>query len=171
MFDIDAIKSFFIKKHENQACGLYSYSHHLEHVFLIAQKYKLSLLIQAGSWGHDSKEDTDTTDEELFELTKSKEFVEIIECVTDEPGKNRKERKRKTYLKIRENADAIGLKLCDRIANVESCIIVENHSLFRMYLKEHSEFKEMLKIDDTYPKLWDHLEKLFKIGLKSLNRR
>lgn len=46
-------------------------------------------------------------------------MAEIVFCVTNEQGRNRKERIKRTYPKIRNNRWAQFVKLCDRIANVE----------------------------------------------------
>lgn len=65
-----------------------------------------------------------------------------------------KEKKQKTYPKIRSNPDAIIIKLADRIANVEWGGMTD------MYTKEFAEFQDVLRIKDHATKMWEHLEKL-----------
>ena len=66
---------------------------------------------------------------------------------------NRKERKKKTYPKIRKNVGAILVKLCDRVANVRHSLLYDSQ-LYKMYLNEHNHFIDNVvstrfnKIDD-----------------------
>jgi (p)ppGpp synthase/HD superfamily hydrolase len=84
------------------------------------------------------------------------EVAEICWCVTDEPGKNRKERHLATYPKIRSNQLAVFLKLCDRVSNVGA------GGKTAMYLKEHAEFKMALYREGEFEPLWQHLEALLQ---------
>jgi (p)ppGpp synthase/HD superfamily hydrolase len=79
-------------------------------------------------------------------------IAEIVYCVTDELGRNRKERKSKTYPKIRSNPDAIPIKLADRIANVQNAI-KHKHSMLGAYVKEHEEFRKQLYYKEGVPVL------------------
>ena len=72
---------------------------------------------------HDLFEDTAATPELMIGLGADPQAVAIAEKVTDEPGATRKERKLKTYPKIATDAEAIVLKLADRIANVERKVV------------------------------------------------
>jgi (p)ppGpp synthase/HD superfamily hydrolase len=87
---------------------------------------------------HDILEDTPLSYNDV-----KKEFGEkvadIVYDVTDELGKNRKERKERTYPKIRANHDAILVKICDRIANANNSKKL-NKRMFEMYKKEHRDF-------------------------------
>ena len=70
-------------------------------------------------WGHDLIEDTRVSYNDcvkaLGEIPAS-----IIYAVSNEKGKNRKERANdKYYAGIRETPGALFVKLCDRIANVQ----------------------------------------------------
>jgi (p)ppGpp synthase/HD superfamily hydrolase len=108
-----------------------------------------------GSWGHDLYEDTETTREEI-ERRFGQEVDEIIWHVTDEPGKNRKERREATLPKTRRSPGAVFLKLCDRIANIEA------GGKTGMYRKEHLEFKAALYKEGEMEPLWEHMEKILK---------
>ena len=84
--------------------------------------------------------------------------AEIVYAVTDELGRNRKERKEKTYPRIAANKDAIAVKLCDRIANVQESSKT-NHRLYKMYQKEQADFKAALNLGHKQnQRLWELLE-------------
>jgi len=100
----------------------------------------ISLLNSA--WLHDILEDTSTSINEI-EILFGKETAEIVFCVTDGNGATRQERKKELYKKIIANQKAINLKLADRIANVEACIL-NAHKKLIMYKTEHSEFANVL---------------------------
>jgi (p)ppGpp synthase/HD superfamily hydrolase len=107
---------------------------------------------------------------EIIENNFGKIVADDVWRLTDEPGKNRKERKLKTYHKIRGSQNATIVKLWDRIANVESCIDKneeKNRDYLNMYMKEYYTFKAALWNGENDPNnpLWSVLDKLhgFKI--------
>ncbi len=126
------------KAHSNQFYGIYPYVYHVLEVATIAKDLKLSETVQVACVLHDALEDSDLSYNDI-----KKEFgmevAEIVYAVTDELGRNRKERKEKTYPKIRPNSDAILVKLCDRIANVRNSK-KSNQDMFDVYAMEQSEF-------------------------------
>lgn len=149
-------------KHQNQKYGIHPYFFHLEQVVHIAKSNNLSKPIIAACWLHDILEDTDTNYEQL-KMEFDVKIADIVLAVTDEPGINRKERKRKTYSKIRTNVDALKVKLCDRIANITSCQEQKNIKLLSMYKKEHKEFYKALHFssnDEQLIKLWQLLNSI-----------
>ena len=88
------------------------------------------------------------------------EIAEIVYCVSDESGRNRKERKEKTYPKIKSNADAIIVKLADRIANLNNSL-KNNPSIAHMYTKEYGDFRKALYIENTEADgMWKYLDNL-----------
>lgn len=106
---------------------------------------------------HDVLEDTETTFDQLKEEF-GEDVAKLVEAVTDCPGKNRKEKKVKTYSKIREaGSDAILIKLCDRISNLRHS---RNSSLGKMYKKEAKAFKDALSGNDEDSGLWATYDKL-----------
>jgi (p)ppGpp synthase/HD superfamily hydrolase len=160
-------QQFALLKHGDQKYGDFPYSKHLQDVVRIVEAFsknfsdnELKILIPA-AWLHDVLEDTRTTMDEL-DYYFGYRVADLVFAVTDEPGKNRKERKLNTYAKIRNNSLAIGLKLADRIANVENCLQLKNIGLLEMYRKEHEEFKKQLKFKDEYQDMWDHLDWLIQ---------
>jgi|SRR3972149_666274 len=122
------------------------------------------------AWVHDILEDCPISYNDIKKQFGEK-IAEIVYCVTDELGRNRKERKAKTLPKIKSNLDAIPIKLADRIANVRNAI-KHNHSMIDAYVREHAEFKkqlyfkdgseEKLHPDERVEKLWNTLDNLMK---------
>jgi len=161
-FDINAIKKFAIEKHGDQKYGEHPYKHHLDMVYKESLCHDLPPIISVASFLHDVLEDTDVTYEDLVKEFGSDKLASLVFCVTDEPGKNRKERKAATYPKLKGNPNAIALKLCDRISNVRYCVESGNTDLLKMYKKEQPEFEAQLRTSDVYPSLWEELDRLIK---------
>jgi guanosine-3',5'-bis(diphosphate) 3'-pyrophosphohydrolase len=159
-------KEYALETHAGQLYGSHPYSFHLEAVVAIAKKLNLSDEIIAGCWLHDTMEDCEVS----FHDIKSRfgdSIAEIVYCVTDELGRNRKERKQKTYPKIAGNEDAICVKLCDRIANLNQTIVDKNSRLLSVYLSEEEEFKaKLFKKDHSADTLllWADLRRLVNDG-------
>lgn len=86
----------------------------------------------------------------------------MVYCVTDELGRNRKEKKEKTLPKTASNPDAIILKLADRIANIEHGGKVD------MYRKEYQEFKGALFLNtpNDGKSMWEYLDKLMGVKVE-----
>lgn len=141
---INIAREFARIRHGDQKYGTHPYIKHLDDVFNVAFDLGMSHDIQVASYLHDLLEDTDTKYAEIKNQFGAY-VAEIVFDVTDELGRNREERRKKTYPKILANADAVCLKMCDRIANVEACIESRNYSLLRMYLVEHDDngFKQI----------------------------
>jgi (p)ppGpp synthase/HD superfamily hydrolase len=144
---VEEARDFAIKRHGEQLYGNEPYIVHLDHVHEVGLRFGTTIEEQCADYLHDILEDTDCSFEEIWY-----EFgwyvAHLVFLVTDEDGDNRKERKRRTYPKIRSNSDAIRLKLRDRIANVESSK-QNNPGLFQMYKQEHEEFLTELHISGT----------------------
>jgi len=105
---------------------------------------------------HDTIEDTDATKETIHNLFG---FIvaDAVYRVSDEEGANRKERKAKTYPKIRFRSLSVFIKLCDRLHNIK------RHGKLSMYRKEHESFKAALYIKGEFDSLWDEIEKLLGV--------
>ena len=144
---VEEARDFAIERHGEQLYGNEPYIVHLDHVHEVGLRFGTTIEEQCADYLHDILEDTDCSFEEIWY-----EFgwyvAHLVFLVTDEDGDNRKERKRRTYPKIRSNSDAIKLKLRDRIANVESSK-QNNPGLFQMYKQEHEEFLTELHISGT----------------------
>jgi len=155
-------QEFALKCHSGQKYGNREYSFHLESVVQIARKFDLPEDVVASCWLHDTLEDCDITYQDL-KKNFGENIAEIVYSVTDELGRNRIERKSKTYPKIKANEDAVCVKLCDRIANLRQALIDDNRKLITMYMNEKEEFEQHLYSADQSDRtlaLWKELESL-----------
>lgn len=107
-------------------------------------------------WGHDLIEDTRVSYNDVKNQL-GQEVADIIYAVTNEKGKNRKERANTKYYEgIRNTPGAVFVKLCDRIANVQYSKMT-NSRMYEMYRKENGDFEKMLgRYTDHH-----HLETMF----------
>ncbi len=133
-------KAFLIanKVHANQSYDIYPYIYHLTQVYQIAKDLGYDEAILIGCILHDAIEDGNLSYNDIKNVF-GEEVAEIVFAVTDELGRNRKERKEKTYPKIKANWKATVVKICDRIGNIEHSKI-NNQGLFKMYIKESDTF-------------------------------
>lgn len=144
----DEARAVAIAAHGGQMYGDQPYAYHLQAVVDVLTRFGARLEDAAtapllvAAWLHDSLEDTALTFAEI-EARFGAEVAELVWRVTDEPGATREERKPATYLKTRESAMAVVLKLADRIANVEASLATDR-KLVEMYRREHAEFRTML---------------------------
>lgn len=97
------------------------------------------------------------------------EAADIIFAVTNEKGKNRKERANDAYYTgIRNTKGAVFVKLCDRIANVQYSKMTKSR-MYEMYKGENEHFLEQLGCKDgrtldcvlPYISMVEYLSKLF----------
>jgi len=159
-------KEFALTAHKGQMYGTKDYSFHLEAVVAVAKNFNLNENIVAACWLHDTMEDCKISFQDVKNVC-GETVAELVYCVTDELGRNRKERKEKTYPKILGNKDALCVKLCDRIANLQQSITDKNIGLLSMYLKEHKEFREKLfseNVSAVLMELWLKLDELVTEG-------
>lgn len=150
------------KAHSNQTYDIYPYTYHIKQVVKIAEELGYDESIVVASALHDTLEDTPISYKDIKKAF-GEEVAEIVYCVTDELGRDRNERKEKTYPKIQANWKATVVKICDRIANVTQSKEY-NKSLFEMYKKEHETFCTRLMCKE-HPhsetnKAWNKLNKL-----------
>lgn len=142
-------RKFAIEKHNGQLYGIYPYEIHLGNVVSVLMRFSIlptnqentDILISA--WLHDILEDTTVSIEDL-EKRFGKKITEIVYSLTDGDGKNREERKDNMYNKLIHNQISIVVKLADRIANVEFCLIQNNKKLYDMYQKEQPKFQQIV---------------------------
>jgi (p)ppGpp synthase/HD superfamily hydrolase len=103
-------------------------------------------VIYLACWGHDLIEDTRVSYNDVsHRLDHAGYFdvADIIYAVTNEKGKNRKERANEKYYEgIRSTPGAVFVKLCDRIANVQYSKMTKSR-MFEMYGKEQHEFQRL----------------------------
>jgi len=160
--DIEKARDFAIKAHWGQMYGDKPYIYHLDDVYSICKRHNLPQEVLVAAYLHDVVEDTPTTAQDIADS-----FGHRIAClvysVTDEEGKNRKERKARTYRKIIANDNGIYLKLADRISNVRNCIKNSKDNLMSMYLKEADEFDLYLRTYGIAKDMWKELNECYDI--------
>ena len=149
------------KVHMNQSYDIFPYMFHIKQVVKIAKLYGCDEIIQCACALHDSMEDGNLSYNDIKKYF-GQDVAEIVYAVTDELGRNRKERKSKTYPKIRANWMAVAVKLCDRIANMKHSSEF-TPDMMSMYTKEHKAFKDALydpehRKYECVDKLWNGLE-------------
>ena len=121
------------------------------------------------SWGHDLIEDTRVSYNDV-KTELGWQAADIIYAVTNDKGKNRKERAGDKYYEgIRTTPGAVFVKLCDRIANVQYGKMTKSR-MFEMYKKENPEFIRQLGYDvndmecvnlHPYTEMFRYLNNLF----------
>jgi guanosine-3',5'-bis(diphosphate) 3'-pyrophosphohydrolase len=140
--NIEPARTFAIQKHAHQTYDGQPYEVHLQATYAVTERFSLPDSVKIAAWLHDTLEDTETSYTELKQNF-GEEVAELVYCVTDELGRDRTERKLKTYPKILANPNSVLLKLADRIANVEASI-QNNPRMLRKYQSEHAHFYENL---------------------------
>lgn len=151
-----------IKAHGTQDYdGIFPYEKHLDDVVEVLKRFSIvHPKYLCAAYLHDSIEDGALSYNDIKSYF-GEEVAEMVYCVTDEIGRNRKEKKQKTLPKTASNSDAVIIKLADRIANIEHGGKIE------MYRKEYGEFKgKLCSYRDIQMPLWNHLESLLKIEAK-----
>lgn len=150
------------KAHATQQYDIYPYIFHIKQVVNVAVELGFDETIVVASVLHDILEDTDLSYNDIKKAF-GEEVAEIVYCVTDELGRNRKERKEKTYPKIKGNWKATVVKICDRISNMRHSKLY-NKRLFDMYKKEHENFCRSIKCDEhpqiEVNKAWGQLNEI-----------
>lgn len=87
----------------------------------------------------------------------------MVNILTDEEGRNRRERKQKTNYKLKnvlnDYEGALIVKVCDRLFNVSYSIATNNTSKMKMYLAEHDDFYSSAFRSGVCDDLWDRLNR------------
>lgn len=161
---VSGARAFAIKAHGDQKYSDEPYIGHLDHVVSILREYGFQSadLIDA-AYLHDVLEDTEITYDNLLESGFSALTCQLVQAVTDEPGKNRRERKAATYPKIAGWTDATILKLADRIANSRRASEPGKETYMKMYAKEYAAFRRALYRDTPATiRMWVALDALMQ---------
>jgi (p)ppGpp synthase/HD superfamily hydrolase len=117
------------------------------------------------AWGHDLIEDTRVS-YNVVKQNLGQEAADIIYALTNEKGKNRKERANDKYYEgIRNTPGAVFVKLCDRIANAQYSKMTGSR-MFEMYKKENNHFLDSLGFVEGHGhplgEMCHYLENLFE---------
>jgi len=150
----------------NQLYDGKAYVTHLQDVVNVLMDFDVTdRSILAAAYLHDIMEDCKVPRSVLDELF-GVDVGMLVWCVTDEEGVNRKERKAKTYGKIKANDNAVAIKLADRIANVEHSIQSKNIRMFKMYRKEMADFTAALYTPNLLESMWNRLREAIAEGTR-----
>jgi (p)ppGpp synthase/HD superfamily hydrolase len=147
--------------HSNQRYDkIFPYEKHLDDVVDVLKRFGFSGKFIVAGFLHDTIEDDGISYNDIKKHF-GVEVAEMVYCVTDELGRDRKEKKIKTLPKTANNPDAIILKLGDRIANIE------HGGKIDMYIEEYDEFKGALYLNTPKDGLvmWDYLDTQLKKDL------
>lgn len=145
------------------------YEFHLRMVVKVADDFKHLIhkdwhdIVISACWLHDTIEDCRVNYNDINKATRY-EVAEIVRaCTNYTRGRNRAERMPKeNYADLRTIPNALFVKLCDRIANVQYSKMTGS-SMFEMYKKEHEHFVIELRYDGLNPELqpmWSYLDEL-----------
>jgi (p)ppGpp synthase/HD superfamily hydrolase len=126
-------------------------------------------VIYLACWGHDLIEDTRVSYNDVRSKLDDDGYsfvADVVYAVTNEKGKNRKERANDKYYEgIRNTPGAVFVKLSDRIANVQYSKLTKSR-MFEMYKKENEDFMIKLGYNGSptceYFPMFYYLNKLFK---------
>lgn len=114
-------------------------------------------ILEDGRWSYNDVKGWAT--EELGNAVAGEMVADIVYCVTDEKGKNRKERKSdKYYEELKENKLAVFVKLADLSANTLYSKLT-NSSMYEKYKTEFPNFKQKLYTEE-YKEFFNYVENL-----------
>lgn len=157
--------------HKGQYYGSEPYTVHLDDVEDILIEYNhIQSFYRAAAQLHDLFEDVLKTEAQRTKFKRDflmmfpgNEFLfVVVEAVTSEPGKNRKERNTKTYPKISAYLEAVVLKLADRLSNGRKSK-ASDPGKYAMYKKEYPEFRKALFTEAPETLLmWWELDRIFE---------
>lgn len=112
----------------------------------------------AAAWTHDVIEDCRQTYNDVKQAT-CWDVAELTYALTNEKGKNRKERANDKYYEGIKNCPyAVLLKVCDRLANLQYSIDTGSR-MSEMYLRENPQFIDRLYVG-TYAEAFTDLQEL-----------
>lgn len=116
-------------------------------------------ILYLAAYGHDLIEDTRVSYNDVLKVL-GKGAADIVYAVSNEKGKNRKERANDRYYDgIRGTEGAVFIKICDRIANVQYSKMTKSR-MFDMYKNENELFMELVDAE-RYVSMKTYLINLF----------
>ncbi len=163
-------RAFAMAAHGDQRYGDQPYVVHLDEVHRIVHEHAARddgpPSIQAVlAYLHDVVEDTEVTLEQI-EQRFGAEVSRCVDLLTDSPGRNRKERKARTYARLEEVDEtgplrhALVVKAADRLANARRCVAQNNERLLAMYRAEHPTFRRSAVRPGLATSMWEQLDRI-----------
>lgn len=160
---LDCARKFALNAHGGQLYGLRPYRDHLDAVVDLLEPFGIDA--QIIGYLHDVVEDTATTANDVQGIFGT--FIcTCVELLTDAEGRNRKEKKEKTYARLAKvhgpETVALIVKTADRLSNVRACILDENERLLNVYRDEHAAFRSAAYRANLCENLWAELDALIR---------
>jgi len=156
---VSVARQFAEEAHGDQKYDNMPYTNaHLDKVVHTLTFFTNDPVVLAMGYLHDVLEDTSVTYDEL-----AKTFGHVIAngvlALTDQKGNSRFERQFLTYVRLRDNREALLVKLCDRITNMRASFGTKHAAA---YVKEYERFKGSLYVeDDLFEGAWIILDSLY----------
>lgn len=158
---VSMAREFAIEAHGNQQYGAHPYRVHLDAVAELAGEYGETAQVVA--YLHDVVEDT-PVELEAIAAAFGQRVADCVSILTDEPGENRQERKRKTYSRMAQVSGdlelALIVKAADRLANMRACVADGNDELLAVYKQEHPAFEKAAYRQDLCFGLWYEMDRI-----------
>jgi hypothetical protein len=140
----ETARQFAIVAHGAQRYGDRPYIVHLDAVHRLACEQKLSADVKVAAFLHDMLEDTSVKPHEISRRYGDRVgalVLAVTNCTDRTPGY-----KERTYRKILEaGANAVALKLCDRVCNLRACEPGKHDRLIGKYLRGSPLFERYLR--------------------------
>ena len=135
-------REWSVVAHGEQKYGNNPFSYHLAMVVRNLRDVGIAdqELLAAG-WMHDVAEDTSSTCADIAAEFGSRAASLVWACTG--VGRNRKEKEASIFYRLRQEPDALVVKLADRLANTADAKPGDNY--WGMYKKEWSRWKEVLR--------------------------
>ena len=159
-------RDFAVKAHAGLLYGGKDYvTEHLDRVAaLVRQVAKDDEEAEVVAYLHDTVEDNKAITLEIIEANFGYRVSKLVGYLTDEPGKNRRERKKATNEKLskvpEEFYTALVVKPADRTANFIACHTGANQKLLEMYKREHPEFVRAVFRKGLCDYLWSRMAEI-----------
>lgn len=171
MTQAEKAKAYATQKHSGQIHGTRPFTTHLAEVVGTLHEFGyLDDNLTAAAWLHDVVEDTPVLIEDIYAEFGSR-IGDLVDALTDGPGKTRVEKKQKPYATIPNVPGAVIVKLADRIANVRHTIAdvapcAERY--YETYKREHSGFCNALGKTGEARDMWHLLDNLLTGGMRGV---
>ncbi|PID43374.1 MAG: hypothetical protein CSA52_02400 [Gammaproteobacteria bacterium] len=160
---IRSARNFAIKYHADQKYGVFPYSRHLDSVAKIVEPWGEQAVQVA--YLHDVVEDTDATIAEIEDHF-GKFVADCVQILTDEPGADRAERKKRTNHKLSlvqpDLFIALVVKAADRLSNLTACVNQNHTEKLAMYVAEHEQFRQSAYRAGLCESLWREMDELLQ---------
>mgnify|MGYP001084185086 CR=1 FL=1 len=155
-------KAYAHEKHRGQTHGTRPFVSHLQEVVETLHEFGYhDDDLTAAAWLHDVVEDTAVTIEEIYTEFGNR-IGDLVDALTDGPGKTRLIKKQKPYATIPKVKGAVMVKLADRIANVRHTHAEGKTAVryFKTYRHEHAGFIGALRKKGEAKDMWIEIDDL-----------